>query len=59
MSAGNVEEIVVVSSKATFLLRPVGQEFYITITLRGDQSLGVARMVAKKMAQDIARVFGT
>lgn len=59
MSAGNVEEIVVVSAKATFLLRPVGEEFYITITLRGDQSLGVARLVAKKMAQDIARVFGS
>jgi predicted regulator of Ras-like GTPase activity (Roadblock/LC7/MglB family) len=57
MSAGDVEEIVVVSAKATFLMRPAGKDFYITITLRSDQSLGVARLVAKKLASDVAAAF--
>jgi predicted regulator of Ras-like GTPase activity (Roadblock/LC7/MglB family) len=57
MSAGSVEEIVVVSEKATFQMRPAGKEFYITISLRSDQTLGVARLVAKKLAADIAGLF--
>lgn len=57
MSAGDVDEIVVVCAKATFLMRPAGKEFYITITLKNDQSLGVARLVAKKMARDIGMMF--
>lgn len=59
MSAGGVQEIVVVSDRATFLMRPAGPDFYITITLRGEQSLGVARLVAKKLAADIARMLSS
>ena len=57
MTAGEVDEVVVVATKATFLIRPAGRDFYISITLRGDQNLGIARLVAKKMAQDLGRML--
>ncbi|MFQ5907145.1 MAG: roadblock/LC7 domain-containing protein [bacterium] len=57
MTAGDVDEVVVVSQKATFIMRPVGEEFYVSITLKGDENLGIARLVAKKIAGELKKIL--
>jgi predicted regulator of Ras-like GTPase activity (Roadblock/LC7/MglB family) len=57
MTAGEAQEVVVISDKATFIIRPIGEEFYISITLRGEENLGIARLVAKKMAEMLSRTL--
>jgi len=57
MTAGDVHEVVVVSEKATFIMRPIGEQYYVSITLRGDENLGIARLVAKKIAGELKKIL--
>lgn len=53
MTAGEVGEVVVVCAKATFIVHPIGNEFYLSITLEGEKNLGMARVVARRMAGEL------
>lgn len=55
MTAGEVGEVVIVCAKATFIVHPIGNEFYLSITLKGEKSLGLARVVARRMADELKK----
>lgn len=55
MSAGEVGEVVIVCANATFIVHPIGSEFYLSITLKGEKSLGMARVVARRMADELKK----
>lgn len=57
MTAGEVGEVVVVCANATFIVHPIGDEFYLSITLKSEKGLGMARVVARRMAGELKQAL--
>lgn len=52
MGAGKVQELVITADSMTALARTVGSEFFVSLLLKGDYSLGLARIEAMRMARE-------
>ena len=52
MGVGAVQEIVLTADSMTAVARTIGSEFFVSILLKGDYSLALARIEAMRMAKE-------
>ncbi|KPJ48400.1 hypothetical protein AMJ40_07540 [candidate division TA06 bacterium DG_26] len=52
MGAGRVQELILTSDGMTAVARTIGSEFFVCVLLRGDYSLGLARIEALRMGKE-------
>jgi len=55
MGVGNLAEMVITAEGSTLVARMIGTEFYIFITLKGEEkNLGLARIELRRLANEFA-----
>lgn len=52
MGTGKVRELVLTADGITAVTRIVGTDFFVSVLLKGDYSLGLARIEAMRMAKE-------
>ncbi len=57
---GDVQEMILTASKATIVVRTIGEGFYVCLVLKGPhQNLGLARVELRRLCQEFAKTLYT
>ena len=57
MGMGKVRELILTTDGITAVARTVGSDFFVSFLLKGDYSLGLARIEAMRMAKEFEDSF--